>query len=67
VSISVAKCSWVKCTGVLQCGDGLSNKVSNIIRRLMDNMKLLLICILRVPLLQYILSMYIWFYSCLIM
>jgi hypothetical protein len=28
--------------------DGLSNKVSNIIRRLMDNMKLLLICILRV-------------------
>jgi len=30
----------------LQCSDGLSNKVSNIIRRLMDNMKLLLICIL---------------------
>jgi len=26
--------------------DGLSNKVSNIIKRLMDNMKLLLICIL---------------------
>ena len=36
----------VKCSGVLQCCDGLSNKVSNIIRRLMDNMKLLLICIL---------------------
>ena len=36
----------VKCSGVLQCSDGLSNKVSNIIRRLMDNMKLLLICIL---------------------
>jgi len=32
----------------LQCSDGLSNKVSNIIRRLTDNMKLLLICILRV-------------------
>jgi hypothetical protein len=32
----------VKCSGVLQCSDGLSNKVSNIIRRLMDNMKLLL-------------------------
>ena len=36
----------MKCSGVLQCSDGLSNKVSNIIRRLMDNMKLLLICIL---------------------
>jgi hypothetical protein len=35
----------VKCSGVLQCSDGLSNKVSNIIRILMDNMKLLLICI----------------------
>jgi hypothetical protein len=39
---------------VLQCSDGLSNKVSNIIRRLMDNMKLLLICILRVLLSHYI-------------
>jgi len=38
----------VKCSGVLQFSDGLSNKVSNIIRRLMDNMKLMLICILRV-------------------
>jgi len=38
---------------VLQCSDGLSNKVSNIIRRLMDNMKLLLICTLRVLLSQY--------------
>ena len=36
----------VKCSGVLQCSDGLSNKVSNIIRRHMDNMKLLLMCIL---------------------
>jgi hypothetical protein len=40
VSRSAVKCSWVKCS------DGLSNKVSNIIRRLTDNMKLLLICIL---------------------
>jgi hypothetical protein len=48
----------VKCSGVLQCSDGLSNKVSNIIRRLMDNMKLLLICILRVLLSQY------FFYQC---
>ena len=36
----------VKCSKVLQCSDGLSNKMSNIIRRLMDNLKLLLICIL---------------------
>jgi hypothetical protein len=28
---------------VLQCSDGLSNKVSNIIRSHIDNMKLLLI------------------------
>jgi hypothetical protein len=26
----------VKCSGVLQCSDGLSNKVSNIIKRLMQ-------------------------------
>jgi len=39
-------CSVVKCSGLLQCGDGVGNKVSNIIRRLMDNMMLLLICIL---------------------
>jgi hypothetical protein len=31
---------------VLQCSDGPSNKVSNIIRRHIDNRKLLLICIL---------------------
>jgi hypothetical protein len=46
VSISVVKCSVVKCSEVLQCSDGLRNKVSNIIRRHIDNMKLLLICIL---------------------
>ena len=62
VSISV-----VKCGEVLQCSDCLSNKVSNTNRRLMDNMKLLLICILRVLLSQYFLSMYICFYTCLIM
>jgi len=43
----------VKCSGVLQCSDGLSNEVSNIISRLIDNIKLLLICILRVLLSQY--------------
>jgi hypothetical protein len=41
VSISV-----VKCGEVLQCSDGPSNKVSNIIRRHIDNRKLQLICIL---------------------
>jgi hypothetical protein len=46
VSISVVKCSLVKCSEVLQCSDGTSNKVSNIIRRYIDNRKLLLICIL---------------------
>jgi hypothetical protein len=48
----------VKCSGVLQCSDGLSNKVSNIINRLMDNMKLLPICILQVLLSKY------FFYQC---
>ena len=33
VSISVVKCSLVKFNEVLQCNDGTSNKVSNIIRR----------------------------------
>jgi len=36
----------VKCSEVLQCNDGTSNKVSNIIIRHTDNRKLLLICIL---------------------
>ena len=46
VSISVVKCGVVKCGEVLQCNDGTSNKVSDIIIRLLDNRKLLLICIL---------------------
>ena len=36
----------VKCSEVLQYSDGLSNNVSNIIRRHIDNMKLPLTCIL---------------------
>ena len=36
----------VKCSELLQCNDGTSDKVSNIIIRLTDNRKLLLICIL---------------------
>jgi len=55
----------VKCSGVLQCSDGLSDKVSNIIRRLMDNMKLLLICILRVLLSQYLyINVYMVLFLC---
>jgi hypothetical protein len=46
VSISVVKCGWVKCSEVLQCSDGPSNTVSNIIRRHIDSRKLLLISIL---------------------
>ena len=36
----------VKCSEVLQCNGGTSNKVSSIIIRHIDNRKLLLICIL---------------------
>jgi len=36
----------VKCSEVLQCNGGTSNKVFNIIIRHIDNRKLLLICIL---------------------
>jgi len=36
----------VKCSEVLHCNDGTSNKVSNIIIRLIDNRKLLVKCIL---------------------
>jgi len=54
----------MKCSGVLQCSDVLSNKVSNIIRRLMDNMKLLLICILRVLLLHSFIFFRFHFYHC---
>ena len=46
MSISVVKCSLVKCSKVLQCNDGTSNKVSNVIRRHIGNRKLLLICVL---------------------
>jgi len=42
VSLSVVKCSWVKCSEVLQYSDGLSNKVPNIFRRHKDSMMLLL-------------------------
>jgi hypothetical protein len=46
VSISVENCSWVKCNEVLQCSDNINNKVSNIIKKKIKKIKLLLICIL---------------------
>ena len=62
----------VKCSEVLQCSDGLGNKVSHIIRRHIDNMKLPLICILLSShsfmfFSFYFLSMHIQLYSCLIL
>jgi hypothetical protein len=72
VSISVVKCSWVKCNEVLQCSDGLNNKVSNSIRRHIDHLKLLFICVLLLSYSSiffrfYFLSMYISLYCCLIL
>ena len=70
MSISVVKCNLVKCGEVLQCNDGTSNKMSNIIRRRIDNRKLLLICIL---LLSHSLIFFrvffinVWLYSCLLL
>jgi hypothetical protein len=52
----------VKCSEVLQSSDGLRNKVSNIIRRHIDNIKLLLICILLLSHSFIFLSFY--FYQC---
>ena len=59
----------VKCSEVLQCSDGTSNKVSNIIRRHIENRKLLLMCILLYHILSYSLGsifINIWLYFCLI-
>ena len=60
--------SVVKCSEVLQCSDGPSNEVSNIIRRHIDNRKLLLICILLLShsfifFRLYFLSVCIWLYN----
>jgi len=57
---------------VIRCFDGLSNKVSNIVRRYTDNIQLLPICILILShsfifFRLYFLSMYILLYSCLIL
>jgi len=66
----------VKCSEVLHYSDDLSNKASNIIRRHIDNMKFLLICILllsnsfiffRFYILSIYIYIYIWLCSCLIL
>jgi len=44
--VQYRRLSVVKCSEVLQCNDGTSNKLSSIIIRHIDNRKLLLICIL---------------------
>jgi hypothetical protein len=64
--------SVVKCSEVLKCNDGTSNKVSNIIISHIDNRKLLLICILLLshPLIllcSFFINTCIWLYSCLIL
>ena len=46
MSISVVKCSVVKCSEVLQCNDCTSNRFSNIIIRHIEYRKFLPICIL---------------------
>jgi hypothetical protein len=51
----------VKCSEVLQCSDGLRNKVSNIIRKHIDNMKLVLICSLLLS--HYFISFMFHFYQ----
>jgi len=56
-----------KCSGVLQCSDGVSNKVSYIIRRLVDNYEVVAYMYFTSTIITIFLSMYIWFYSCLIM
>jgi hypothetical protein len=52
----------VKCREVLQCSGGHNNKASNIISRLMDIMKLLLLCILL--LLHSLIFLRIYIYQC---
>jgi hypothetical protein len=59
ITISVVKCTLVKCSEVLHCNDGTSNKVSNIIKKHIDY-----------HILSYLLGSFfinIWFYSCLIL
>jgi len=60
----------MKCCEVLQCSDGLSNKVSNIIRifrQYFAAYKYFTIISSLIFSKFYVLSKYIWFYSCLIL
>ena len=60
----------VKCSKVLQCNDGTSNNVSNIIKKHINNRELLLICILLLSLSLVFLGSFfinIWLYSGLIL
>ena len=55
----------VKCSKVLQCSDGTSNKVSKIIKRHTDNREMLLICIYYYHILSYSLgSFFLSIYGC---
>jgi len=65
---SVDKCSEVRCSWV-KCSESLGNRVSNIIRRYIDHMKLLLIWLFRLShsfifFWFHFLSLYIWFMFC---
>ena len=56
---------------MLQCNDGTSNKMSNMIRSHIDNSKLLLICILLLShsliFLRFVFFINMWLYSFLIL
>ena len=55
----------MKCSEVLQYSDGLSNRVSSIIRRHIENMKSLLICILLLS--HSFIFFRVYFYKCVYM